>query len=163
MTQSSGRSSATSENRLRTARPTRNRSAARRAQPEGAAQRVALWGRDALEAVEHRGAQLVQARERELHLRFEARGADNAQVARGLRAYSSTAVLPTPGSPRTTSAALSWWRSASRSRSSALHSPVRSRSTRGRLSMGRVAMCQAEATDVTRRAHRWRRDASAGD
>ena len=59
-------------------------------------------------------AQLVQRRERELHLRLDGRDAnDAASAARRVR-YSSSAVLPTPASPRITRERLSPRRRASK-------------------------------------------------
>ena len=70
--QTSGRSSATSDSRLKTARPTRNRSGALAvAQTERGAERIALRTGKALEAIQERRTQLLQPRVRELHLRLD--------------------------------------------------------------------------------------------
>ena len=53
-----------------------------RAQAEGGAQRVALWSRQRVEAVEQRCAQLVQAGERQLHLGLDAGRPHDAAVRR---------------------------------------------------------------------------------
>jgi len=53
--------------------------------------------RDALEPVEHGGAQLMQARERELHLRLEARGAGDPQIACGPGGVLEQRSLADPG------------------------------------------------------------------
>ena len=71
---SRGRSSAVSENRLSTARPTRNRSGcAPGAQPKRRPERIALRRRQPPEAAQHRPAQLMQAGEGKLHLRLDPR------------------------------------------------------------------------------------------
>ena len=70
-THSSGRSSATSDSKVSTASPTRNRSGAVPCpQPERDPQRVALRTRQPLQPVQQRRAQLMQAGERQLHLRL---------------------------------------------------------------------------------------------
>ena len=78
-----------------------------RTQPERHAERLPLRTGKPVQAIEHRRAQLLQRRERELHLRLArptARATRNPDAAS--IAYSSSAVLPTPGSPRTTSTRL---------------------------------------------------------
>ena len=77
------------------------------AQAERRAERIALRAGQALEPVHERRAQLLQPGERELHLRLDARRADDvAARTRAATRYSSSALLPTPASPRSTSARL---------------------------------------------------------
>ena len=106
--QSSGCSSAASDSRLSTASPTRKRSGrVAGAQAERGRERVALRAGQPLEAVEQRRAELMKPRERELHLGLDSRRADDAAArTRAATRYSSSAVFPTPASPRSTSAAL---------------------------------------------------------
>ena len=54
------------------------------AQPENDFERLALWAREPLEAIECRRAQLMQAGEGQLHLRLHAPRPDNGQVRGGL-------------------------------------------------------------------------------
>ena len=73
------------------------------AQPEGDAKRVALGIRQTLRSVEDRRAQLLKRRERELHLSLDPDGPQRPATAAPPRpSQSSSAVLPTPGSPCTT-------------------------------------------------------------
>jgi len=73
------------------------------AQAERHAQRLALRRRQPIQPIEHRRAQLVQGRERKLLLRLQPPArATRTPSARSHRS-SSSAVLPTPGSPRITS------------------------------------------------------------
>ena len=82
-TQTSGCSSAASASRLSTARPTRKRSGASpRPQTERGRQRVALRPGQAVQLAEQRRAQLVQAGERELHLRLDPDGPRDAAARR---------------------------------------------------------------------------------
>jgi len=77
-TQTTGRSSATSESSPRTASPTTKRSGGGlRAEPERRLERVTLRGGQALPQIEQRPAQLMQARVGELHLVLVARRADD--------------------------------------------------------------------------------------
>src|SRR5207244_8499972 len=81
-----------------------------------------------LSAVEHWQTELMENRERQLHLRFDANGADDQALA-ALAGEVLQAVLPIPASPRTTNARLSPRRTALRSSSSLAHSLARPRST----------------------------------
>ncbi len=106
--QISGRSSATSESRLRTARPTKKRSGAGPGLTPNAVRSASRCGTGRrFEAIEHRRQQLMQPGERELHLRLDPHGARHRQPDACSTTYSNSAVLPTPGSPRTTSTRLS--------------------------------------------------------
>ena len=72
--QSSGRSSATADNRPSTANPTRNRSGTSPARRPKATLRASRCGaRKRVEPVEHRRAELMDPGERQLHLRLHAR------------------------------------------------------------------------------------------
>ena len=86
----SGRSSAASARRLSTARATKKWSGWRRPQPEGDEQSILLRAGHPLEPVEHGRAELVQASERELHLRLDARRPRDA-ASRCARRRCSTA------------------------------------------------------------------------
>jgi hypothetical protein len=92
--------------------------------------------RNPLEPIEHRRAKLMQAGERKLHLGLDSRGLRHATPRRPLDAYSSSAVLPTPGSPRITSARLSPARTTSSSRSSVVHASRRPSNPRCGISPG---------------------------
>ena len=99
-----------------------------RGQAERGPQRVALWRRQLLRPIQQRRAQLMQPGEGQLHLRLHAHRAHHLAPrlpARPAR-YSSSTVLPTPGSPRTAKAWLCPARTASASRSRALRSVMRS-------------------------------------
>jgi hypothetical protein len=78
----------------------------------------------------------MQAGERKLHLGLDSRGLRHATPRRPLDAYSSSAVLPTPGSPRITSARLSPARTTSSSRSSVVHASRRPSNPRCGISPG---------------------------
>jgi hypothetical protein len=68
-TQASGRCAAASDSRLRTARPIRKRSGGRPLdQAEGGPERIRLRQGQVCEMVEHRHAQLLEARKGQLHL-----------------------------------------------------------------------------------------------
>ena len=84
-TQTSGRSSATSDSRLRTASPTRKRSGAspsRRPNAVPSASRCGPGSRSSRSS--ERRAELMQARERELHLRLHARRPRDPAARRAL-------------------------------------------------------------------------------
>ena len=105
-THSSGCSSAASESRLSTARPTRNRSgAAPGAQPEHDLERLALRRREPLEPVEQRRAQLMQARRRPAPSRTPprppARRSGPAPTRPGTRAAPSSRCRPRRAGPAT--------------------------------------------------------------
>ena len=119
-----GCSSATSEIKLRTARPIRKRFGAGPALTPIAV-RNALGNRHVFEAIHHRRQQLVNAGEGELHLRLDTRGAHHTAARPSLGDVIQQAVFPTPGSPSTTSARLSPERTASMSRPSTLRSLCR--------------------------------------
>ncbi len=119
-----GCSSATSEIKLRTARPIRKRFGAGPALTPIAV-RNALGNRHVFEAIHHRRQQLVKAGEGELHLRLDTRGAHHTAARPSLGDVIQQAVFPTPGSPSTTSARLSPERTASMSRPSTLRSLCR--------------------------------------
>ena len=96
-----------------------------RDEAERGPQRVLLRQRQPLSAAEHRRAELMQPRERQLHLRLHA-GRPRQLAAVFLPAtWSSSVVLPTPGSPRTTRTWLSPSRTASMRPLSALSSSRR--------------------------------------
>ena len=81
ITHNSGRSSAASDSRPSTARPTNNRSGrGALAQPERDFQRVALRSGKSLKAIAQRRAQLMQRRECQLHLRLHPRRTYDAHV-----------------------------------------------------------------------------------
>ena len=102
------------------------------AQAERGPQRLVLRHRQALGAIQQRGAQLVQPGEGQLHLRLHAgRAGHPAPAARPAR-YSSRTVLPTPGSPRTTRARPSPPRTPSTNRSRTRRSVCRSVSSGAR-------------------------------
>ena len=73
---------------------------------ERRAQRIALRHREPLELVEHRRQQLMQPGEGELHLRLDTGGTHQRKPDACSARWSSSAVLPTPGSPRKTSVRL---------------------------------------------------------
>ena len=80
MTHNSGRSCATSDSRLNTAKPTSSRSGTAPAlSPNVVCKRVALRTRNSLKPIEYRRAQLTQPRERELHLGLDAGHANHRQ------------------------------------------------------------------------------------
>ena len=82
-TQTSGRSSATSDSRLRTARPTRNRSGASPSRTPNAVPKASRCGPGKpLQAIHERRAELMQPGERELHLRLDARRPRDAAAGR---------------------------------------------------------------------------------
>ena len=96
--QISGRSSAASDSRLRTARPTRKRSGARpAAHAERRRQRIALRDRESLEMIKRRRAHLMQPGERKLHLRLDAHGARDPEVRRLLDDVLQQRGLAHPG------------------------------------------------------------------
>ena len=51
-----------------------------RTELEDCCERVALWGRQSLETIDHGRAELMQGGERELHLGFHPGGADHPQI-----------------------------------------------------------------------------------
>jgi hypothetical protein len=82
-THSSGRSSAVAESRPSAASATRKRSGvspAARAERDAQGRPLVLG--DRVEPVEHRGAELVQAREGQLHLRLDALDLGEAELGR---------------------------------------------------------------------------------
>jgi hypothetical protein len=72
-----------------------------RRRPCGPAERdlegTALWRRELLHGVEQRRTQLVQGRERELHLRLDTCGAQDPQVCRRPNGIVQQRGLPDPG------------------------------------------------------------------
>ena len=98
-------------------------------QPERDAQRIPLRTRQLLEPVESGRAQLMQSGKRELHLGLHARGSRDTTPDARSATYSSSAVLPTPASPRSTSTELCPGRMRCSCRSRASHSLWRPCST----------------------------------
>ena len=116
----SGRSSAASDSRPRTASPTRNGFGAGPALSPNATASASRWGcgRRSHE-LEERRAQLLKRRERRAPSRPRRRRCGRPGTpAPASTAYSSSAVLPTPGSPCTTRTPPCPPRAASSSRSS---------------------------------------------
>ena len=140
-THSSGRCSATSERRLSTARPTRKRSGASPGlRPKTIRSAVALRTGQPLEPIEERGAELMQARERQLHLGLDAdRRARRSGPSADSTRCSSSADFPIPASPRSTNDRLSPRRTSSIRSSSCAHSSVRPR----RLMCGKPPRCRS--------------------
>ena len=128
-THSSGCVSATSASSVSAARPTRKRSGAAPAvRPNATSQRLLLRRGQHVEAVEQRPAELVQPRERQLHLGLDARDLQRPGSRRPGRWRGAAArVLPTPASPRSTSTPLLDARASASSRSSACRSLERPR------------------------------------
>ena len=99
-THTSGRSSATSESRLRTARPTRNRSGASPSRkPNAVPMRIALRAGKALQTSQERRAQLLQPRVRKLHLRLDSGRPGDVATRRVLRQILQQRALAHPGLP----------------------------------------------------------------
>ena len=101
---SSGSSSAASDSRLSTARLIRKRSGwAPELNPKAVAERVALRGRQPLEAVQQRPAQLMQTREREAPspTRRRPRGR-RGSPRRARRRNPAARSFPVPAAPRST-------------------------------------------------------------
>ena len=141
-----GRSAAASHSKPSTASPTRNRSGAlAHAHAERRRQRLMLWPWKHPEPAQHWPAQQMQPGERKLHFVLHAHhpGTPGNCRRRPLARYSSSADLPTPGSPWTTRARLSPARTSSTRRSSKSHSARRSTS-------GRLPQCEPRPTGMAR-------------
>jgi hypothetical protein len=67
------------------------------AQPKGGAQRVSLWRGQPIDSVEDRHAELVELRERKLHLRLDADRSVDAEAVAVARDVVEQGGLATPG------------------------------------------------------------------
>jgi hypothetical protein len=104
-----------------------------RAEAQRGPQRLLLRRRQPVEPIQHGRTQLMQTRRRQLHPRLHPGGALDPAPSRTSGQVSSSAVLPTSGSPLITSTRLSLDRTASTIRSSTAISPGRPRSCAARV------------------------------